>query len=427
MLELATAGWWRRAAAHRAALSAADLQPQGVVAYRATMVFLFILVIAPQSYFIQLQPLRIAFVTAAVAIIAYLFQRIVHRQQLVEIGPETRVLGLLVAWAVVTVPFSIWPGGSVQFLAGMYLKSVALFLLLAHVVDTRARMVTAAWALTLMAVPLALSGVRNFLSGAFVSDRIAGYEGGLTANPNDLALMLNLILPLTLALFLGAQRRATRLFLAAVAALLAVGVVVTFSRSGFLTLALVCVFYGWIMLRRRQHTLVLIGVVVVLAALPFLPASYIDRIATITSIEADTSGSSQERWRDSIAALEYIGSNPVVGGGIGQSALAMNEVRGARWLRVHNVYLETAVDLGIPGLLLMGLLIWHAAGAARRARLAESGAGGDRRFYFVCEGLWVSLVAFAFAALFYPAAYQFYFFLFGGLALAARSIATRTA
>jgi NADH:ubiquinone oxidoreductase subunit K len=39
----------------------------------------------------------------------------------------------------------------------------------------------------------------------------------------------------------------------------------------------------------------------------------------------------------------------------------------------------------------------------------------------------LALVAFAFAAVFYPAGYQFYFYVFAGLALAARSVAVRTA
>lgn len=417
------AGWWRTRAPAAAPAASADRQPKGTVAYRATLAFLFILVIAPQQFITPLQPLRIAFITAALAIGAYLLQRIVHREPLVEMGPEVRIVGFIIAWAVITVPFSIWPGGSVQFLVGMYLKSVALFLLLAHVVDTRARMVQVAWALTLMAVPLALSGIQNFLAGGATGERITGYEGGLTANPNDLALMLNLLLPLAIAVFLGARKRATQLFVAGVIGLMVCGVVVTFSRSGFLTLALVGVIYGWLMLRRRQHGLVFAAAVVVLMSLPLVPASYVDRLATITSIEADETGSSRERWTDSVAAVEFIGAHPVAGGGLGQSALAMNQVRGDRWLRVHNVYLEAAVELGIPGLILVVLLIYRCAGAAREARAREAANLGDPRFHYVAEGVWVSLVAFAFAGLFYPAAYHFYFYLLAGLALAARSIA----
>ncbi|MCA1798669.1 MAG: O-antigen ligase family protein [Xanthomonadaceae bacterium] len=424
MLELARpeAGWWRTQQAPAVTGVTVDRQPKGTVAYRATMAFLFILVIAPQQFITPLQPLRIAFITAALAIGAFLLQRIIHREPLIEAGPEVRVVGLIIAWGIVTVPFSIWPGGSVQFLVSMYLKSVALFLLLAHVVDTRDRMVKTAWALTLMAVPLALIGVKNFLTGAGGAERITGYEGGLTANPNDLALMLNLLLPLAIAVFLGARKRSTQFLLAGVIVLMVTGVVVTFSRSGFLTLALIGVVYGWMMMRRRQNGLVFAAAIALLVSLPLVPTSYVERLATITSIEADETGSSRERWSDSLAAVEFIGSNPVAGGGLGQSALAMNQMRGDRWLRVHNVYLEAAVELGLPGLILIVLLIYRCAGAARLARAREAANNDDPRFYYVAEGIWVSLIAFAFAGLFYPAAYHFYFYLLAGLALAARSI-----
>jgi acyl dehydratase len=65
------------------------------------------------------------------------------------------------------------------------------------------------------------------------------HDGGLTANPNDLALMLNLTIPLVIALFLAAERWAAKALLGGILALAVVAVVVTFSRSGFLTLALI--------------------------------------------------------------------------------------------------------------------------------------------------------------------------------------------
>ena len=77
------------------------------------------------------------------------------------LGREMTLAVLLLAWAVVTLPLSYWPGGSASLLMDMYLKTVAIFWLIANAVDTLPRLQRMAWALTLMAVPLSLTGIRN--------------------------------------------------------------------------------------------------------------------------------------------------------------------------------------------------------------------------------------------------------------------------
>jgi hypothetical protein len=100
-------------------------------------------------------------------------------------------LGLL---AALTVPFSIWPGGSLAVLFD-YAKTATIFFLLSHVVTTLSRLRLAAWLLTWMAIGLGLFALYNSLTGAVIDqganqDRLVGNEGALTKNPNDLALMV---------------------------------------------------------------------------------------------------------------------------------------------------------------------------------------------------------------------------------------------
>src|SRR2546428_93292 len=94
---------------------------------------------------------------------------------------------------------------------------------LANTVTTLLRLRQVAWGLTLMAVPIAVTAVRNFMSGTFVpgvaeTSRIAGYDAPLTANPNELALLLNLIFPLSLGLFLISRKLLARTLLLGVIA-----------------------------------------------------------------------------------------------------------------------------------------------------------------------------------------------------------------
>ena len=65
----------------------------------------------------------------------------------------------------------------------------------------------------------ALTAVQHYRAGDFMrgapSSRIEGYDAPLTQNPNDLALMLNLLLPLAVALLLTRPRGLLRAVLIA--------------------------------------------------------------------------------------------------------------------------------------------------------------------------------------------------------------------
>lgn len=419
-------GWWRRP---EAAIPPPGATPDDDtrLPFRALMAFTFILIIAPQTLFPALAPLRVALLAAGVAVLSYLYNRFARRRPVIEFTREIKLAACLLGWAVITLPLSYWPGGSLSYLLNVYAKTLVIFWLLSHVVNTLPRLRFAAWSLSLMALPLAVSAVTNFTGGKFLTEsRIIGYDAPLTGNPNDLALTLNLILPLSIALFLGGSGKPwLRGILLLGIALSVIGVIATYSRGGFLTLAVIFALYVNALLRRpRERHWALLAIFLVLAAIPFLPADYVERLGTIANIEADASGSAQERWGDTVAALEYILFHPVVGAGIGMDILALNEVRGPAWKEVHNVYLQYGVDLGIPGMILFVMLLRGALRCARQARHAA--AAREPQLFYLAEGIRVSLIAFAVAAFFHPVGYHFYFYYFAGLAVAAGTIAAGT-
>src|SRR2546429_7999565 len=90
---------------------------------------------------------------------------------------------------------------------------------------------------------------------------------------------------------------------------------------------------------------------------PLLPSGYIDRLSTITDIDADRTGSAKGRWRDTGYALEVVAHNPIIGVGIGQDLIAMNAERGRdTWRRGPNAHLQDAGGLGLTRMLLFILL-----------------------------------------------------------------------
>lgn len=427
-LWLPSTPWWRP----EPASATENLHPVGAEAavssetsgpFVALLIFTFVMLISPQSFFPALGKLRPAWLAAAAAVGLLIFDRVPKGKPLLAPGRETLAVVGLLGWAVVTLPFSYWPGGSFATIVEMYSKTLVIFWLLGLTVNSVQRLSTVAWALSLMAVPLAYVGVSNYMSGNFMAGgvgRIAGYEGALTQNPNDLALMLNLITPLAIGLLAIHRKPLAKSVLLTVVALNTAAVIYTRSRSGFLTIAALWLFYGWKLSRRRRAGWPIAVLIVALLCVPLLPTGYLSRIGTITNIEEDESGSAQGRWEAMKAGAGYIMEHPVVGSGIGMNGLALNDLIGASWHNVHNVYLEYGMDLGLPGLFLYLVLTVSAFRSTILVCRRTAGVPGLQTLFHLSEGLQGSLCAFVVGAFFAPVAYNFYFYYIAGLTIGAR-------
>jgi O-antigen ligase len=427
---VSTAKWWARDE------ESPSLHGEGesTIAFVAVVVFTLLLLLSPQTWFPILGKLRVAFLAAGAAGAFLLWDRWKQRESLLDLTPEMLVGFGLPVWAVMTVPLSYWPGGSVAMLSETYLKALAIFWLLANLVTTRSRLRVVAFTLIVCSLPLAVTGLNNYYTGNFLTTsemavvRIVGYQTGLAANPNDLALMLNLILPLAIASFLGATRPSIRIFCLLAIGLNVLCVIMTFSRGGFLGLATIAVVYTVRLIRRpgSDRAWAFAAIFVAVLSLPLLPSEYVKRLSTITNMDSDTTGSSQERWAITMAAIRSVKARPINGAGLGMDVLALNDMGGPQWKMVHNVYLQYAVDLGVPGLVLFLMLLLGVFKAVRMAQRSVAGLPKHRSIFLLAEGVEISLIVFATEGFFHPVAYNFYFYYIGGLALATRVVTNNT-
>jgi putative inorganic carbon (hco3(-)) transporter len=403
-------------------------KPGGLIPFAALIAFSCILLLSPQNFVSALKPLRIAFLTAGLAGASWLWERWRDRKSL-GLTPEMVICFLLLAWAFMTVPLSFWPGGSIARLTDVYIKSVIVFWLLANVITTERQLRILTAILMICTVPLGATALKNFMTGVFIQDmnavaRIVAYDGALTSNPNDLALMLNLILPLSIASLLSAKSTLVKSLCIGVIVVSVVAVIVTFSRAGFLGLATIVAVYFVRMIRRRgaDRRWAVAVFLAILFAVPFAPSNYVDRLATVKNVASDPTGSSQARWRDMSAAAQFVIGHPIVGAGLGMDVLALNQVRGVDWVQVHNVYLEYAVDLGVPGATLFLVLFYRVFKKIRSSRKQLADLPAQRGLFLLVEALETGLIVFAICGFFYPVAYNFFFYYIGGLALGARAV-----
>lgn len=383
------------------------------------MFFTFVLFIAPQAIFPILQPLYLAKVSAGLAALVYVMNRLSRGRRLTVVVPEVRLILWLVFLAVLSVPLSLWPGGSLDLLLNQFLKSIIIFFLISNLVDTVRRMKLLIGSLILWGIIIAVTAVRNFSTGnlAVQGIRISGYSSPLAANPNDLALTLNMILALAIGFYFAARNLFLRISLLAVMGLLAGGVIASFSRGGFLGLATILIALLIDRVRERGIAILAPLLVFLMLGLFVLPEGYGNRLYSIYDFSYDYNPSAQSRWEQKGTALKAMLNHPL-GVGLGVDTLGLREEGLDAWAVVHDIYLQIGVELGIPGLAIFLLLIVRMLKGLRLSLRRLKGLQAARPLYALGRGVGMCLLAFLVTATFAPVAWHFYFYYIAGFAVA---------
>src|SRR6476620_6178637 len=115
--------------------------------------------------------------------------------------PEVKSVMMLLAIAVVTIPVSVWPGNSLNFLLNNYLKTILLFLLVIYWCRSLTDVHRLMWICSLAAAALVIPGI---LGG----DHTDRYQAEFVSyDPNDLAFLFVITLPFVLYLFSVSGKR----------------------------------------------------------------------------------------------------------------------------------------------------------------------------------------------------------------------------
>jgi putative inorganic carbon (HCO3(-)) transporter len=388
--------------------------------------FTFIAFVAPQNNYAALQPFYLAKTAGIVALIAFALQRFSRGQSILPTGTEFRLLGAMVGWAVLSLPFSNWVGGSVDVLTDLFAKSLAICFLMAHVLTSVKRFKQMLWFMVLCCLCISLVAWDGYRLGIRVEGyRMAGGWAGLSANPNDFALTINMMLPFAVAYLLLTKNVLHKGVVAAFLVISVSAIVLTYSRTGFLTLASIM---GLAMLKMAGHgrgfKYILPVGLVIFVFLSQIPQDYGGRLESIVETDKDRLGSASARLAGIHAAWDVVQEHPIFGVGLGMNTLALN-TKGLYWAHVHNVYLQLAAEIGVPGLIFYVLLV---AQLLRGLRQIEARFQRDLRhheIYVLATACEVTLLAYCIAAFFHPVAYNFYFYYIAGFALALKGIAAR--
>lgn len=295
----------------------------------------------------------------------------------------------LIVWAIaVSFPAALDQAVAIKQLLSVVAGIVLVALIVTVCPDLRAvRLalgVLVAVAAFISANALLSAGTTHvFYAGAVVEGRAQG----LFIEPNELGSFCSMVAVAATGLALGAQRAASRLLTSAALALILGALALSLSRGAWLGTA---AGFGLMLItvtQARRAVLALavplvVGASILNLFLPENPQVQVlgERARVLTKLDQPYEGR-PAIWSE---ALRQIRERPVTGQGPGNFGIASRRLAATGQTvytgHAHNLYLNTAAELGLPGLAL--LLVFFAALAAAAhdtlRRLRQQARGGDR-------------------------------------------------
>ncbi|MEV7097900.1 O-antigen ligase family protein [Amycolatopsis sp. NPDC051045] len=325
--------------------------------------------LAPVEGYLTAAQSQLGKAAPALLTLTWLVVRIRHRQR-PRPTPLHAVLALLAV--VLTATAALHAAG--PFTAEYTLRWLPFLVVTAVLADVATREVPVRWLLLAAAAGATVAGAGALYSLVAEGEARAS---GPQPDPNDLAYFLVAAVPLLAAL----HRRGRGPALTAAGIVLVAGATATFSRGGALGLTAAV---GWLLLRRVVPWRVLAFAAAAVAGLGLgawaFAGPQLDRALQEKSFIAASNVDTRElRWQ---AAARMLTAHPVLGVGPGgfrehYAAESHNAEVDEQTPVAHNMYLEVAAELGLPGFALFAGVVATAAVASERT--ARRAGPGPRR------------------------------------------------
>ncbi|HZR22936.1 MAG TPA: O-antigen ligase family protein [Vicinamibacterales bacterium] len=330
--------------------------------YLWLLAFTAVLFFRPQDQVPGLEALHLAELTAIFGLAAMAVRRLGAGLAVAKVNAE--LVGVMALGGVIlmSIPFSIWPGGSLKVFSDIYVKIILIFALMMSTITSPKRIRQMTWIMIIASSYIAGRAVFDYVRGVNLveGDRVRGAVGGMFENPNDLALNLVTFLAPTLFILIQDRKPSRRAFAGLCAVVMLAAIVCTKSRSGFLGLICMGTVVGYYTIRIRPG-IVLAAVLAGAMALPVMPQSFWNRMDSIVNGEEDQTGSREARLRLLNQGLQVFADNPITGVGAGQFKNYNDPtVTQEKWRVTHDVWLQVASELGIFGLIAFTFLVIRA-------------------------------------------------------------------
>lgn len=290
-------------------------------------------------------------------------------------------IGILLAaffgWMTLSLPFSVWKGGSVETMTGA-LRSLILMTCIVALATSTEKCLKLMYAIGFAAA--ATATLSRFFGSVSDTGRLELRWGSLS-DPNMYSVMLVIGLPF---LWLRARRSQNilwKLFALGCTVPILITTLGTGSRTGFLALVGASILMFLRAAPTRKPLILICGAALTIAAFSLYPDAILQRYTTFVTAEVSPEATSEDdisalrvaaasgagRLHLLTRSLELTARNPILGVGPGMFAVAENDYAralGARrgmWHETHNTLTQVSSETGIPGFLFFSLALFFTA------------------------------------------------------------------
>jgi putative inorganic carbon (hco3(-)) transporter len=270
---------------------------------------------------------------------------------------EAKILGILLIYVLVTLPFVTFPGSILRFNLELFVRAAVFFFFTAIFVDSERRLaafvfvyVVAQLVRTLEPLYLHVTegywGGRTYLGEGEFMGRLAGVPSD-TLNPNGLGFLAVSVLPFLFFWAAAPGHMLRKILAATLAGALFYVIVLTSSRSAMIALVVLVLAISYFVRRRVLFLASVLGATGFSAA--FLWSG--DQVARFAGLfGGGGAGGATARGRiDGILSDVNVWLQaPIFGHGLGTSLEANWNLAGAGYVS-HNLYTEALITLGLIG------------------------------------------------------------------------------
>ena len=368
----------------RTMLGAEFLAEPAKLCFNLLLLFVISLYALPAQLFPALEVLHPTQVIAVSALILLLLEKMTSRGSFALVWPEGYLLLAFVGAAALSTFSAFWPLRAYE--ASLDLGRIVIaFFLIVNTVVTEKRLRAVLLAMVAGGLFPALGTLNHYMHGDLVEGTRAHWIG-VFANPNELAYILVMLVPIA-AVLAGRARYPLRIMLWTAISLYVVAIYLTSSRG-----ALIGLFGVAVLLAIRQQGVLLKIVMGLLLAggLAFGAASW-TRSASLSNINQDYTF--QQRIATIKAGIAMFAAHPIVGVGINCAVVAFplyapDDFKSKKALVIHNTIIQALSETGILGFVPFILLIVCGLYHARQVALSQGLQPAGRR---MAPGLEVSL------------------------------------
>jgi O-antigen ligase len=318
---------------------------------------------------------------------------------------EVNLVLLFCLTGLLSIPLAINLFAAWQEFNGTFIRCIIIFIVIVNSVRTRARLKGLLFIALVCGIWLSVEAINDYRLGLATVEgyRAGGRGGGIFGNSNDMALFLVTNVPIAIALLLGSRSLARKFLFAGCAVLMIAGIVLTYSRAGFIGLLVALTFFAWKAGNRRRLEILVVGFLMVAAFLALAPG-YALRLASILVPSWDPVGSSEARSGELFRSLYVAIRHPLLGIGMGNYAPEMSY----RGLVTHNSYTQVAAEMGMAALVCYTMFIVRPLRKLGQIGRETSDARRNSHYYYLAVGLQASLLGYMVSSFFASVAYLWY-------------------